>query len=197
MHSSLIWIVIIPFIINFYHSLGLSTDTKASTHFWKLLATLKAPKILSGKLPSYHITVRHLSQFVNTIYKTSYIRFNNHMIKITVRIQCSLVIFTRRWVSQTMGKKRLSPVHPTGKGEQCPVSSPFWLIFLLPSGWSIYLSSITWPYLNPTRVYCKDRHSRFVWNISKYLQDHTLRELKRLHRTNLKTKFCLWINKYK
>jgi len=56
------------------------------------------------------------------------------MIKITVHIQCTLVIFTRRWVSQTMGKKRLSPVQPTGKGEQCPVSSPLWLTFLLLSG---------------------------------------------------------------
>jgi hypothetical protein len=82
----------------------------------------------------YHITARHLSQFVNAIHKTSYIRFNNHMIKIAVYTQRSLVIFTRRRVSQTMGKKRLSPVQPTGKGEQCPVSSPLWLIFLLPSG---------------------------------------------------------------
>jgi hypothetical protein len=64
---------------------------------------------------------------------------------------------------------------------------------LHPSGWSIHLSSITQPYLNPTRVYCKDRHSRFLWNISNYLQYHTLWELKILHHTNLKPKFCLWI----
>jgi len=72
------------------------------------------------------------------------------------------VTFTRRWVSQTTGKKRLSPVQPTGKGEQCPVFSPLGLIFLLPSGSSIHLSSITHPYLNPIRVYCKDGHSRFL-----------------------------------
>jgi hypothetical protein len=100
----------------------------------KLLPTLNAPKILSGKLPLYHITARHLSQLINATHKTSYIRFNNHTIKITVHIQCSLVIFTRRWVSQTMGKKRLSLVQPTEKGEQCPVSSPLWLSFLHPSG---------------------------------------------------------------
>jgi hypothetical protein len=78
----------------------------------KLFPTLIAPTVLSGKLSLHHITARnlsHLQKVVNAIHKTSYIRFTNHMTKITVHIQCSPGDIYKKMGLSDHGEEEIEP----------------------------------------------------------------------------------------